>query len=111
MIKLSSALIALGLAAACGSDKKTDPVATTTATTWTTVQPILQKSCVNAKCHATNGTGGTTLDLSTITEANFKMTNTKSRLVAGDMPTPGNPEGLTLSAADKTTILNFLDGK
>jgi hypothetical protein len=113
MMKVSLAAIAMTLGlAACGSDKKDTPAATpTTPVTLEQAQAIVTKSCVNANCHDKAHAGGASSDFTTITAASFKATDAKNRLTDKSMPTPNNPEGKTLSDADRTTLLNFLNGK
>lgn len=117
MIKISLALLALGLAVGCGTDKKSDPATPapttpTAAVTFAQAQVIINKSCATAKCHATGGTG--TGSYTGITEAAFKATKSKGRLDASAgpiMPEAGSPESAAFATADKTTLLNFLNGK
>jgi hypothetical protein len=88
------------LAVSCGSDKKEKKVIKSSPTdkTWTAeIKPILKARCV--RCHASSEfiSSG----------AAYKRSGASKRVASGNMPPVGSGEAASMTAAEKTTLINY----
>ncbi|NRA43714.1 MAG: hypothetical protein HRU09_02030 [Oligoflexales bacterium] len=100
----------LGFLASCGSDDDDDDTATATVLAFSDVSSIIETSCGTSSCHGsgapyTNYVGSESL-------VNSNAATIKTRIEATDstvMPPTTASADQALSAADKTTLLNYLN--
>ena len=108
----SAGLLILGLAPACGSDKKTDETSTTAKLDFTKdINPIIVASCADAACHGKSGAAANVYeDNETTLKANKTDCIRRLKLVSTD-PDYADfmPRGKTLSDANKQKLIDFLN--
>lgn len=104
---------AMGVAVACGSDKKDDDTSTSDKLTFSgDVEPILKTSCAGTGCHE----AATTMTTAYVgAESAFKAAKASVKDRLGKAKTDAlympkqDSQNKTLSDADKSTLLNFLE--
>ncbi len=91
----------------CGDD--TEETTKTSAISFSTVNPILTSSCAGSTCHSSGSAYTQYVDSQTNFDSN--KSTIKERLNSSDsslvMPKPDS--GLTLSSADKQTLIDYID--
>ena len=110
--KMLFGVLVLGTMIGCGEDDEKDSTTTTTLTFTGDVAPILEKSCAqNNGCHESGNSLGLNAYVASESLLKENGTTVVERISldsssAKVMPTAGS--GLSLSAADKQKIIDFL---
>ncbi|MFK7823916.1 MAG: hypothetical protein AB8G05_07160 [Oligoflexales bacterium] len=98
----------LGFLNACGSDDDDEDTATATSLAFSDVSSIIEASCGGGDCHGSGAGNNVYVGNETLVNSNAAAITTRVEATGGTMMPPETATDKALSAADKTTLLNYL---